>query len=130
MSEEIMNGQELCKINETQQTPRASLMAQQVKNLPAMQETQETQVQSLGQEDTLEQEIATHSSILTWKIAETEEPGGLQAHKESDMTEDACIGHRHATDKSLQLCPTLCNPVPGILQARTLDWVAISFSNA
>ena len=79
MSEEIMNGQELCKINETQQTTKASLMAQRVKNLPAMQETQETWVQSLGQEDTLEQEIATHSSILTWKIPGTEEPGELQS---------------------------------------------------
>ena len=79
MSEEIMNGQELCKINETQQTTKASLMAQRVKNLPAKQETQETWVQSLGQEDTLEQEIATHSSILTWKIPGTEEPGELQS---------------------------------------------------
>jgi len=41
------------------------LMAQLVKNLPAMQETQETWVQSLGQEDSLEKEMATHSSILT-----------------------------------------------------------------
>ena len=47
---------------------RASLMAQQVKNLPAMQETQETWVQSLGREDALEKEIATHSSILAWEI--------------------------------------------------------------
>ena len=45
-----------------------------VKNLPAMQETQ---VQSLGQEDPLEKGIATHSSILAWKIPWTEEPGGL-----------------------------------------------------
>ena len=35
-----------------------------------------------------------------------------------------------ATAKSLQSCPTLCDPIPGILQARTLEWVAISFSNA
>ena len=35
-----------------------------------------------------------------------------------------------ATAKSLQLCPTLCDPIPGILQARTLEWVAVSFSNA
>ena len=35
-----------------------------------------------------------------------------------------------AAAKSLQLCPTLCDPIPGILQARTLEWVAISFSNA
>ena len=44
-----------------------------------MQETQETQVQSLGQEDPLEEEMATHSSILAWKIPWTEEPGGLQS---------------------------------------------------
>ena len=52
-------------------------MAQQVKNLPAMQETQETWVRSLGQEDPLEKEMATHSSILAWEIPWTEEPGGL-----------------------------------------------------
>ena len=55
---------------------RASLLAQSVKNLPAMQETQ---VQSLGWEDALEKEMATHSSILAWKILWTEEPGGLQS---------------------------------------------------
>ena len=43
-----------------------------------MQETQETQVQSLNQEDTLEKEMATHSSSLAWRIPWTEEPGGLQ----------------------------------------------------
>ena len=51
-------------------------MAQTVKNLPAMQETW---VQSLGQEDPLEKEMATHSSIHAWKIPWTEEPGGLQS---------------------------------------------------
>ena len=50
-----------------------------VKHLPAMQETQETWVQSLGQEDPLEEEMATHSSILTWRIPWTEEPGRLQS---------------------------------------------------
>ena len=50
-------------------------MARMVKNLPAMQETQ---VQSLGWEDPLEKEVATHSSILAWKIPWAEEPGGLQ----------------------------------------------------
>ena len=55
----------------------ASLMAQWVKNLPAMQETQETWVLSLGQEDPLEKEMATHSSILAWRNLWTEEPGGL-----------------------------------------------------
>ena len=52
----------------------ASLVAQPVKKLPAMQETQ---VQSLGQEDPLEKGMATHSSILARRIPWTEEPGGL-----------------------------------------------------
>ena len=43
-----------------------------------MQETQETQVQSLGQEDPLEEEMATHTSILAWEIPWKEDPGGLQ----------------------------------------------------
>ena len=51
-----------------------------VKNLPAMQEPQETQVQSLGQEDPLEKGMATHSSILAWRILWTEEPGGLRSN--------------------------------------------------
>ena len=54
-------------------------MAQQVENLPALQEMQETQVQSLGWEDPLEEEMAIHSSILVWKIPWTETPGGLQS---------------------------------------------------
>ena len=49
------------------------------KELPVMQETQETWVWFLGQEDPLEKEMATHSSILAWKISWTEEPGGLQS---------------------------------------------------
>ena len=53
-------------------------MAQVVKNLPAMQETQEIRVQFLRQEDLLGKEMATHSSILAWEIPWTEEPGGLQ----------------------------------------------------
>ena len=51
------------------------MVAQLVKGLPTMQETQ---VQSLGQEDLLEEEMATHSSILAWRIPWTEEPGRLQ----------------------------------------------------
>ena len=60
-------------------------MAQIVKNLPAMQETW---VQSLGQEDPLEKEMVTHSSILAWRIPWTEESGGLQpiGLQESDTT--------------------------------------------
>ena len=64
----------------------ASQVARLVKSLPAMRETW---VQSLGWEDPLEKEVATHSSILAWRIPWTEEPGGLQSmgHKELDMTE-------------------------------------------
>ena len=57
----------------------ASLVAQTVKNVPAIQERQETQVRSLGQEDPLEKGMATHSSILAWRFMWTEEPGGLQS---------------------------------------------------
>ena len=53
----------------------ASLVAQMVKNLPTLQETR---VRSLNQEESLEKRLATHSSVLAWKIAWTEEPGGLQ----------------------------------------------------
>ena len=53
----------------------ASLVAQTVKNLPAMQEIW---LQSLGREDPLEEEMATHSSILAWEISWTEEPCGQQ----------------------------------------------------
>ena len=105
----------------------------------------ETWVQSLGQEDALEKEMVTHSSILAGRIPRTEKPGRLQS------TGSQRVGHNWATlltyllvpaaaaAKLLQSCPTLCNPidgsppgspVPGILQARTLEWVAISFSNA
>ena len=61
-------------------------MAQTVKRLSAMQETL---VRSLGWEDPLEKEMATHSSILAWKTPWMEEPGRLQSmgHKESDTTE-------------------------------------------
>ena len=54
----------------------ASLVGQRVKRLPAMQEPR---ARSLGQEDPLEKEMATHSSVLAWKIPWTEEPGGLQS---------------------------------------------------
>ena len=91
-----------------------------VKNLPAVWKTQ---IRSLDQEDPLEKGMATYSSILAWRIPWTEEPAAAAA----------------AAAKSLQSCLTLCDPidsgppgspVPGILQARTLEWVAISFSNA
>ena len=65
---------------------QASLMAQMINNLPAMQETW---VPSLGQDDSMEKGMATHSSVLAWRIPWTEEPGRLQSVglKESDMIE-------------------------------------------
>ena len=72
-------------------------MAQRLKRLPTMRETW---VQSLGREDPLDKEMATHSSTLAWKIPWTEEPGRLQSmglQKESDTIErldDAMEGQR------------------------------------
>ena len=68
-----------------QSVPWASLVALSVKNLPPVQETR---VRSLGPEDPLEKEMATHSSILAWKILWTEECGGIQSMRsqESDIT--------------------------------------------
>ena len=68
--------------NSEQRGDRASLVTQRVKNLPTMQ------VLSLGWKDPLEKEMAAHSSILAWRILQTEEPVGLYSpwgHKESDM---------------------------------------------
>ena len=117
-----------------------SLVAQLVKNPPAMQETW---VRSLGWEDPLEKGKATHSSIVAGEFRGYS-PWG---RTESDMTERLSLHFTSvynlrkgaAAAKSLQSCPTLCDPidgsppgspVPGILQARTLAWVAIIFSSA
>ena len=73
-------------------------MVQRLKHLPAMWETW---VRSLGQEDPLEKEMASHSSILAWRIPWTEELGGLQStgRKELDMTERLHF-HFHSIDIS------------------------------
>ena len=84
-----------------------SLVAQRLKRLPAMQETW---VQSLGQEDPLEKEIATHSSVLAWRIPWTEEPGGLQS------TGLQRVGHDWATSLSLSLLHLWCSRHRNILQ--------------
>ena len=63
----------------------AFLVAQKVKRLPAMRETW---VRSLGQEDSLEKEMATHSSTLAWKIPWLEEPGGLQSMRSQTVEHD------------------------------------------
>ena len=71
----------------------ASLVAQTVKNVPAIQERQETQVRSLGQEDPLEKGMATHSSILAWRFMWTEEPGGLQSMRLQRMGHNEQLNH-------------------------------------
>ena len=69
-----------------------------VKNLPSMQETR---VQSLGQEDSLEKEMATHSSIVGWEIPWTEEPGRLQSMGSQRMRKDYTQTHVLITALSL-----------------------------
>ena len=72
----------------------ASLVAQRLKRLPAMWEAW---VQSLGGEDPLEKEMATHSSILAWRIPWTEQPGGLQF-----------MGSQRVGHVSLYVCMCVC----------------------
>ena len=84
-----------------------------------MQETQETRVWSLGWEDLLEEEMATHSSILAWKIPWSEEPCRLQSVGLQRVRQD--WAHTHTANMTLwfvlyccsvaQFCPTFCNPV-------------------
>ena len=69
----------------------ASLVVQTVQNLPAMQETW---VRSLGWEDPLEKAMATHSSILAWKILQTEDIGGLQSTGSQRVTKFYLIDHK------------------------------------
>ena len=138
-------------INYPLQYSWASLVAQLVENLPAVQETW---VWSLGWEDPLEKGKATHFSILAWRIPWTVYSMGSQRVRHSWATliftfieewrrgvsgESDWFWVAAAAAKSLQSRPTLWDPidgsppgfpVPGILQARTLEWVAISFSNA
>ena len=75
-----------CKIREEFEVPRGLPGGTVVKNPPAMQEMQEIQVQSLGQEDPLEKGMVIHSSILAWRIQWTEEPGGLQSMRSQSQT--------------------------------------------
>ena len=72
-------------------------MAQLIKNLPAVQETQEIWVRFLGGEDPLEEGTATRSSILAWRITWTEEPGGLQLMRVQGVGDDwSDCAHRHS----------------------------------
>ena len=80
----------------TWEATRASFVAHSVKNLPA---AQETQGQSLGLEDALEKEMATHSSILFWKISWIQEPDGLQSMGSQRVRHDSMM-EQHETQMS------------------------------
>ena len=82
---------------------RDSLLAQSVKNLPAMQETW---VQFLGQEETLKKEMATHSNILAWEIPWTEEPDGQQSIESQRVGRD--FGSKPSVDSRTELLPVKC----------------------
>ena len=71
-----------------------------------MQETQETRVRSLGREDPLEEEMATHSSILVWEIPRTEDPGGLHSMGSQRVTQDLVAEHARTF-----ICPTVLCPI-------------------
>ena len=77
------------------------MVAQTVKHLPTMQETQ---FQSLGWEDLLEKEMATHSSILAWKIPWTEEPGRLQSMGLQRVGYNGATSHSHSLTHTHSLC--------------------------
>ena len=70
-------------------------MTQQVKNMSAMQETQEMQVRYLGREDPLEVEMATHSNILAWKTPLTQETGRLQSMESQTVGYDFATEHNN-----------------------------------
>ena len=129
------------------------LVTQMVKNPPAMQETW---VPSLGREDLLKKEIATHSSILAWEMLWTEEPGGLQCTEWQRVGHDGAanahtlvsvlpntstrifffsliIVFAAAAAKLLQPCPTLCDPIdssqapPSLGFSRQEHWSGLPF---
>ena len=90
-----------------------------VKNLPAMQETQ---VLSLGQEDPLEEEMATHSSILVWEIPWTEEPGGFQATgSQRDTAERLSQSLEERTSESTVHAAAGVMPPPWVALAMPLE---------
>ena len=100
---------------------------------------QETRVWFLGWEDPLKTGMATCSSVLAWRIPWTEDPGGLQSMGLQRVKHNRATSHTCMLLLSRFSHVRLCNPidssplgspVPGILQARTLEWVAIPFSNA
>ena len=110
------------------QCSKASLVAQRLKRLPAMQKTW---VRSLGREDPLEKEMATHSNIFAWRIPWTEETGGLQS------TGSQRVGHDWATSlhftslqaliKSYNVLTQLLSEVGTVISPREAKYLALSF---
>ena len=99
---------------------RASLVAQRLKRLPAVWEIW---VRPLGQEDTLEKEMATHSSILAWRIPWTEEPGRLQSTVSQRVRHDGATSLSLSESRSVvfdSVRPHGLYTVNGILQARIM----------
>ena len=94
-------------INTLYRNSWASLVAQTVKNRPAMQETR---VWSLGQEDSLEEEMETHCTILAWEILWTEEPGGLQSSGSERAVHNLALAARHACTHVYSYIPLLQEP--------------------
>ena len=121
--------------------PWSSLVAQMVKNLPAMQETW---IWSLGREDPLEKGMATHFSILAWRIPWTEKPGGLQSVGSQRVRHDLATTitkiHIGEGNGNPLHCSCLENPrdggawwtdVHGVAQSRTrLTWLSRSSSGS
>ena len=109
---------------------RTSLVAQKVKHLPTVWETR---VQSLGREDLLKKEMATHSSILAWKIPRMEEPDRLQfmgsqrVKKKKKLPLTVSIISTSICREVMGLDAVISSD-NGILQARLLDWGAIPSS--
>ena len=105
----LWRGRRICPLA----CPVAFPVAQRAKNLPTMQETQEMWVRFLGQEDPLEEDMATHCSILAWKIPRTKEPGRLQSRglqaSDTDTTERLSTVLPCSTDVELSYC--IC-PLP------------------
>ena len=120
------------------------------KESAAKQEPQVMWVVFQNWEDPLEKEMATHSSVLAWRIPRTEEPGRLQSMRSQSWTQLSCWARKSfpftfclrsvpacLAGLSPQSSPALCDPVDcsppgssiqGILQARRMEWVAIPFS--
>ena len=94
-----------CQLGSTRAWRGASLVAQRLKHLPAMWETW---VRSLGWEDPLEKEMATHSSILAWRIPWMEEPGGLQSARSQSRTQPSDLTHSELGEKTAYKASRRC----------------------